>query len=55
MKKWGIVFRVNEGDKQTVKGIVNCKLPSRTKIYRNLEKDFDKGLLFSYGYRQINN
>lgn len=55
MKKWEIVFRLNEGDAQTVKGTIECKLPSRTKMYKDLEKEFNKGLLFSYGYRQVNN
>jgi len=46
-----VYARKEENGKDVIVQTVSCKRPSSLKSYKNLEKEFNSGKWFSYGWR----
>ena len=50
--KFNFYYINNEG-KQIITGVRDCKKPARTKLYKELQKNFNCGFINAYGYEPV--
>ena len=53
MNNYQFYLRYKDNPKQYMTRVIECKMPSRTKHYKELENSFNRGFIDSYGWFQL--
>ena len=53
MKKYRFYFEYQKDGEQHTVEIKSCKAPTRTKVYKTLENNFNEGFIEVYGYELV--